>query len=201
MNEVNVSNGKINFSQRNNELHPFESCNTTSLTMATSYIPRLWDIFTQSPYYKKYEKLAQPEDRLHKFMLDNGLIYTNHYDLMRGYNLFMGKDIDFFSVSASFKDLVDDLLSGKPWVGSGTFPGYPQRKKEPLGHIICVVGLVYENDPYFPAQMIIDDPYGNTMNDWQGSGNDIKIPWDLFVEWMKPVKDDKTFWAHRFKDV
>jgi hypothetical protein len=46
--------------------------------------------------------------------------------------------------------------------------------------------------------MIIDDPYGDTMNNWQGSGNDVKVPIDLFVNWMKPPKDPAVFWAHRF---
>jgi hypothetical protein len=49
--------------------------------------------------------------------------------------------------------------------------------------------------------MIIDDPYGDTMNNWKGGGNDIKIPWDLFVKWMKPVGEPSIFWAHRFKKI
>jgi hypothetical protein len=103
--------------------------------------------------------------------------------------------------------LVDDLLSGRAWIGSGTFPGYPKlniNKKtgepEALGHIVCVVGLMYEEDPYKPIDMIIDDPYGNTMSNWSGSGNNIYIPWDLFVKWMKPVNDPDIFWAHRFTE-
>jgi hypothetical protein len=127
---------------------------------------------------------------------------------MEGYNRFIGLEIDSFSLSAPFHDLIDLLLEGRPWVGSGTFPGYPKinidsktGEPKPLGHIVCVVGMVYETDPYSPAAMIIDDPYGNTMNNWQGSGNDIKIPWDLFVKWMKPVSNPSIFWAHRFKNI
>jgi hypothetical protein len=195
----NVSAGKDNFSQRNNEVRPFSSCNTTSMTMATSYINSLWDIFTNSRSYRRYNSYKQPEDRLQQALLDWGLEPTNHYDLMNGYNRFMEKDIDFFSVSASKKDLIDNLLSGKPWVGSGTFTGFPDPEKEPIGHIVCVTGIVYDDDPYTPAAMIVDDPYGDTMNNWKGSGNDIQIPWDLFVQWMKPPKDPDVFWAHRFK--
>jgi len=198
---LNVSEGKANYSQRNNEVRPLSSCNTTSLTMATSYIAALWDIFINSPIYKKYAEYQQPEDRLQKALLDWGLNPENHYDLMKGYNRFMGKDIDFFSVMVPFRELVDELLSGKPWVGSGTFPGFPNPVKSPLGHIICIVGLVYEDDPYSPTGIIVDDPYGDTMNNWQGSGNDVTIPWDLFVKWMKPLdeKTGATFWAHRLK--
>jgi hypothetical protein len=203
----NISKGKENFSQRNNKVRPYSSCNTTSMTMASSYIGFLWDLFLNSPYFSRYKQFEQPEDRLQQALLDWGLDPTNHYDLMRGYNKFMCKepDVDFFSVSASKNDLIDDLLSGKPWVGSGTFPGYPEinvdpktNKPKPLGHIVCVVGFVCENDPYSPSAIIIDDPYGNTMDNWKGSGNDIQIPWNLFVNWMKPPGDPNVFWAHRF---
>ena len=197
----NVSAGKDNYSQRNNKVRPFSSCNTTSLAMATSYIAALWDIYINSSTYKKYPQFEQPEDRLHQALLDWGLNPENHYDLMKGYNRFMEKEIDFFSPSVPFRELVDELLSGKPWVGSGTFPGFPNPVKTPLGHIVCVVGLAYESDPYTPSSIIIDDPYGNTMNNWQGSGNDVTIPWDLFAKWMKPLeeKTGSVFWAHRLK--
>jgi len=196
---INVSEGKDNFSQRNNEVNPLISCNTTSLTMATSYIPQLWEMFLNSPINQKYKKYNQPEDRLHSYIRDKGLNPENHYDLMKGYNQFMGKEIDYFSTNVLTFHLIDELLAGRPWVGSGTFPGFPKPINKPLGHIVCVVGVVFETNPYSPHEMIIDDPYGDTMNNWQGSGNNIKIPWDLFVDWMKPVKDDKMFWAHRFK--
>jgi hypothetical protein len=198
---LNISEGKDNFSQRNNEVKPFSSCNTTSLTMATSYIDQLWEIFINSPTYKKYSQFSQPEDRLQQALLDWGLEPTNHYDLQKGYNRFMEKEIDNFSVAAPFRALVDELLAGKPWVGSGTFPGFPNLENKPLGHIICIVGLHYESDPYAPAGVIVDDPYGDTMNNWKGSGNDVIIPWDLFVKWMKPLEDLKgdIFWAHRLK--
>jgi hypothetical protein len=202
---LNVSKGKENYSQRNNKVRPFSSCNTTSMTMATSYIDCLWLMFINSGYYLKYKQFEQPEDRLQQALLDWNLEPTNHYDLMKGYNRFIGKDVDSFSVSVPIKDLINDLLADKPWVASGTFPGYPEinintktNKPNPLGHIVCVAGLVYENNPYSPSAVIIDDPYGNTMDNWKGSGNDIEIPWDLFVDWMKPVKDPSIFWAHRF---
>jgi hypothetical protein len=167
--------------------------------MATSYIEKLWAVFIKSPYYLKYKQYEQPEDRLQQALLDWGLDPTNHYDLMNGYNKFMGAEIDRFSTTVLFNNLIDDLLSGLPWVGSGTFPGYPKPAAKPLGHIVCIVGMVYEDDPHTPSAMIIDDPYGDTMNNWQGSGNDIQIPFDLFAAWMKPLKDPAVFWAHRFK--
>ena len=201
MKTINVSDGMDNFSQRNNKVRPFSSCNTTSLTMATFYIKALWEKFINSPAYKQYEQFEQPEDRLQYALLEWGLEPINHYDLMKGYNKFMGEEIDFFSTTAPLKELIDDLLAGKPWVGSGTFPGFPNLEKKPLGHIVCVVGVVYDDSPYKPARMIIDDPYGDTMNNWQGSGNDVVIAWDLFLKWFKPCDNSDVFWAHRFKVV
>jgi hypothetical protein len=196
MKVYNISEGKINYSQRNNEVRPYSSCNTTSLTMATSYIDSLWNTFTNSPIFQKYKQFEQPEDRLQQALLDWGLEPTNHYDLMKGYNKFMGGDIDRFSTSVPFEKLIDELLDGRPWVGSGTFPGWPKPVKTPLGHIVCVVGMEYEKDPYKPAAMIIDDPYGDTMNNWVGSGNNIVIPFEKFAAWFKPLNNSKIFWAH-----
>jgi hypothetical protein len=158
-------------------------------------------MFINSPNFLKYKYFEQPEDRLQQALLDWGLEPTNHYQLMEGYNRFIGLEIDSFSLSAPFHDLIDLLLEGRPWVGSGTFPGFPKEEKKPLGHIVCVVGMVYEIDPYSPSAMIIDDPYGDTMNNWQGSGNDVRIPIDLFVNWMKPLKDPNKFWAHIFRKI
>jgi hypothetical protein len=195
---INVSEWKPNYSQRNNLVRPLSSCNTTSMVMATSYMDKLWSIYLQSPYYAKYKQFEQPEDKLQQAMLDWGLDPTVHADLMAGYNKFMGRPIDRFSTLCKFSDLAADLISGKPWVGSGTFLGHPVLGAKPLGHIVCVVGLVYEVDPLFPQEVIIDDPYGDTLHNWKGSGNDVHIPWDLFVAWMKPVGNPDIFWAHRF---
>ncbi|MDR1389183.1 MAG: C39 family peptidase [Treponema sp.] len=194
----NISSGKDNYSQRNNEVRPLSSCNTTSMVMATSYSNELWGRFWESPFCNKYKQFSQPEDRLQQALIDWKLEPTSHYDLMKGYNKFMGGSIDSFSVSAPLKELIDELLSGRPWVASGTFPGWPEPEKKPLGHIVCVVGMHYETNPYKPAAMIIDDPYGNTMNNWKGSGNDIVIPFEKFAAWFKPVNNGEIFWAHCF---
>jgi hypothetical protein len=167
--------------------------------MATSYMPELWARFINSCHFLKYKNFPQPEDRLQQALLDWKLEPTNHYQLMEGYNRFMGSAVDSFSVSAAFEFLIDELLAGRPWVGSGTFPGWPEPEKKPLGHIVCIVGMVYETDPHSPAGIIVDDPYGDTMNNWKGNGNDIVIPFDKFAAWMKPCGDPNIFWAHCFK--
>jgi len=50
---INVSKGKINFSQRNNKIMPLISCNVTSMVMGLSYLG--WD-FPEG----KYEQGAFP---------------------------------------------------------------------------------------------------------------------------------------------
>jgi hypothetical protein len=56
---VNVSEGKTSYSQRNNLVKPFESCNVTSMVMALSYLG----------YAFPKGKYEQPEDNLRRFIL------------------------------------------------------------------------------------------------------------------------------------
>jgi len=201
MKTFNVSEGLPNYSQRNNQIRPLSTCNTTSYTMATSYIPELWERFQNSEDFRRFSNFPQAEDRLTAALDGWKLNVTVHNDLMNGYNRFMGGRYARFSTANRWTDLVSDMIDRNlPWVGSGTFPGYPNPLKSPLGHIIAVVGLRYESDPTRPEGVIVDDPYGNTMDGWRGSGNDVVIPWELFVKWMKPLEnsDGSLFWAHRF---
>ena len=209
----NVSNGLENFSQRNNEVKPLESCNTTSYTMATSYIDKLWEIFKNSKIYKKYSiKYKQEEDCLQKYALDIGLNPTVHADLCKAYNNFMNggteKELGSeYKTYAIFRDnvpiisILNEIECGRPVVLSGTFPGFPTAKKTPLGHIVTLVGDAWNPSSDInnhPDYLIIDDPYGNTVNDWKGSGNDVFITWAQFIEWFKPVGGETVKWAHMF---
>jgi hypothetical protein len=47
-----------------------------------------------------------------------------------------------------------------------------------------------------PDFFIIDDPYGNTLNDWKGSGNDIKLNAETFFSWLKPERERGIKWGH-----
>jgi hypothetical protein len=56
-------------------------------------------------------------------------------------------------------------------------------------------------DPASPPDAVIwDDPYGNTLNDWHGSGNDVRASYRRFVEWIKPTGNTQVKWAHLFKE-
>jgi hypothetical protein len=189
---VNVSQNKINYSQRNNLIKPFESCNVTSMVMALSYLG----------YTFPRGDFEQPEDNLRRFMEERGKDPTMHYDLSECTNRWMQKDVTGFGTNRKISDIFTELREGRPVVISGTFPGHPTKKTKPLGHIVCLVGAEWSGETTAsPDAVIWDDPYGNTLQDWQGSGNDIKVDYRKFIDWIKPVGDVSVKWGHFFKAV
>jgi hypothetical protein len=187
---INVSEGKSNYSQRNNLIKPFESCNVTSMVMALEYMGHTLP-------KGEYE---QPEDNLREFIESQGKNPEVHADLSEYTNRWMGRKITEFSVERKISDILAELLAGRPVVISGTFPGYPAKQAKPLGHIVCMVGAEWTgNDWIGPPDLIIwDDPYGNTLQDWKGSGNDIKVDFEKFINWIKPVGNPVVKWGHFF---
>jgi hypothetical protein len=142
----------------------------------------------------------QPEDNLRAFMESKGLEPTIHNQLSRGVNEWIGKKVTSFSTSVPVDTLIREIVAGRPAVLSGNFPGYPNSVKTPLGHIVCLVGFEWVRNNYneIPSAAIVDDPYGDTLANWKESGNDIKIPWELFIKWFKPIGNSKIKWAHLF---
>lgn len=201
MYRINVSEGKDYYSQRNNRIDPMNACQVTSLVMAASYVPRVWEAFIRSPYFSAYREYDQPEDRFHKAMLDWGMDPEVHGSLMSAFNRWVGSPLDFFSTMVSLGQVLDELQKGLPVVMSGTFPGHPARMEKPYGHVVCLVGAEWDSDgpSGLPDRWIVDDPYGNTMDNWKGSGNDVPIPHHLFNAWMKACGDADCKWAHRFR--
>ena len=190
---INVSENKDYFSQRNNFLKPMESCNVTSMVMALHY---LGYTFPKGIY-------SQPEDNLRAYIESKGMNPEIHDQLSKGTNEWIGKRVTEFKTNIPIPTIIDNILIKKPVVLSGTFPGYPTRRTSPLGHIVTLVGLEWkdqtpEGQLDQPIAVIIDDPYGNTMNSCQGKGNDIKISWNLFIEWMKPCGNTSVKWGHLF---
>jgi hypothetical protein len=188
---VNCSYGKDNYSQRNNEIDPFGSCNVTAMVSALDYLG------VRFPGGKR----NQPEDRLYEYIKENKGEPTNHGDLSKFTNQWVGKTITKFSTAVPLETIITEVCNNRPVIMSGDFPGYPTKKPKPLGHIVCLVGAQWNGMNSIighPDFFIVDDPYGNTLDDWKGSGNDIKIPYNLFIEWLKPLKDDKVKWGHTF---
>jgi hypothetical protein len=187
---VNVSKGKTNYSQRNNLVKPFESCNVTSIVMALDYLGHL---------FPKGE-FEQPEDNLRVFMESNNKNPEIHSELSEYTNRWMDREVTTFSISRKISDILAELRAGRPVVISGTFPGCPTKRKEPLGHIVCLVGAEWSgtNCTGSPDAVIWDDPYGDTLHDWKGSGNDIKVGFKTFIDWIKPVGNSLIKWGHFF---
>jgi hypothetical protein len=189
--KINVSKGKDNYSQRNNKLKPLESCNVTSMVMALSYLG----------YKFPAGKFDQPEDNLRAFIEARGGDPTVHADLSDGVNQWIGRPVTNFRTDREVPQLWAELAAGRPVVLSGTFPGFPKLARRPLGHIVCLVGAEWAGDDIHaePERVIIDDPYGNTLNNWQGPGNDIALTFDQFTAWLKPTGSALVKWGHFFK--
>jgi hypothetical protein len=187
---INVSTGKQSYSQRNNVVKPLESCNVTSMVMALDYLG----------YHFPKGECEQPEDNLRKFIEGHGKNPEVHAELSEYTNRWMGREVTEFSTTRKINDILAELLSGRPVVISGTFSGYPTKKVKPLGHIVCMVGAEWPGNDWVgpPDSIIWDDPYGNTLNDWKGSGNDVKVDFKTFIEWIKPVDNVSVKWGHFF---
>ena len=190
---VNVSKDRANYSQRNNEVKPLESCNVTSMCMALDYMG----------YSFPEGKYRQPEDNLRAFIEAKGWSPEVHDQLSKGTNEWLGRRVTSFSIRIPINDIISEIIANRPVVMSGAFPGYPNPRLEPLNHVVCLVGFGWEGNNYneIPTFALVDDPYGNTMDNWRGSGNDVRIPWALFVSWMKPCGDALAKWGHLFYSV
>jgi len=208
MKKINVSEGKMNYSQRNNELNPHGSCNTTSMVMGLCYLgwkfpdgkfnqpeDNLTDFITNSPV------VIQERNR---FIINNpwakGIPSVQIHDLLaRGTNIWLGKEAASFSTNRRIPDILQQFKEGRPVVLSGTFPGFPNKMPQPFGHIVTGVGAIWEDENSNPTRIIIDDPYGNTLNNWIGSGNDIEIPWHFFISWFRDPGSSISKWGHFLK--
>jgi len=208
---INVSEGRMNFSQRNNERDPHNACNVTSMVMALAYLDY---VFPKGKY-------DQPEDNLHDHISNNPECVKHYSDFVSKNpwaagippmqihdilswctNHWIGKQVTSFSTNRSTPTIFAELRSGKPIVLSGDFPFVTSKGvRTTLGHIVVLVGAEWnEGNSGNPDRVIIDDPYGNTLNNFQGSGNDVVLSWDQFVKWIKPHNSTAIKWGHFFKN-
>jgi uncharacterized protein YvpB len=169
------------YSQRNNEIDPLISCQVTAMIQA---LDMLGCRFPEG-------KHGQPEDNLRAFLKNKKLDPEAHYDLSRGVNEWLGKKATVFSTGIDVEGLKEDIKAGRPAVLSGTFPGHPTERPKPLGHIVTMAG-------YGEEGVIIIDPYGDTLNDWKGSGKKVLLTWERFNNWIKPAGNPRYKWAHLF---
>lgn len=112
--------------------------------------------------------------------------------------------------AACWKNFVNDSL---PMVVSGSFP---MSTGKVLNHIVVCTGFAMKEADYeaavksikikgvIPNDIVIDsikldDPYGNTLKDWKGSGNDVWVKWDYAVKYLKPLNSTSIKWIHTIK--
>jgi hypothetical protein len=175
------------FSQRNNELDPHSSCNVTAMVQALSILRMGFPL----------SKFSQPEDALRNLIVTSGGDPTVHADLSKGFNEWIGKRTSSFTTNAAINDIILDLKNGKPSVMSGTFPyKYRDGNVKNIGHIVTLSGVELSEDGN-PVSWDIQDPYGNTWENWTGSGRNIKFSHAQFITYFKTLgKENK--WRHYF---
>jgi hypothetical protein len=63
-------------------------------------------------------------------------------------------------------------------------------------HIVTISG-VETSENGAPLSWIVQDPYGNTWENWGGSGRDIIFPHTQFMAYLKNL-ERKEKWRHYF---
>ena len=139
--QINLSRSSDYHDQKNNEMIPFEACNTTSGIM--------WLKAGRIDFW--YPKIMQEEDYLTSIlngkqawrlfkeqypeMYDKGFRPQNLSKMLEwGINIMVGREVDHFIQEGSLELLVWELMSGRPVIMSGQFTA--------AGHFVCVVGCV-----------------------------------------------------------
>lgn len=222
--EVNVRGKDPYYSQRNNQLRPFISCNVTSMVSALDYAGYT---FPTDPQYK------QPEDSLLNFLLTNpevdaeyAKVYPVEYRkyiatgkdpkkstppnefhtiLSSGTNLWMGKkrgEVTRLRWDLNLRSMLFEFLQHRPIVVSGVFGK--------LHHIVCAVGFETTQIGIFNVaqpedievdkvvSVIIEDPYGDYRTEYKEiSGKDVRMSvadFNLFIN----VQGQPQKWGHLF---
>lgn len=165
--EINLSAGKVNYSQLNNlyihknvngdvDVSNMTMCNVTSLVQSLDY--NGWK-FPEGEF-------QQPEDNLAKFILESEdvkeyfktrmpILYKDWIDgkqgaytpneihdvLAFGVNKWLDQKVDTFKENAKIWDIVKEILEGRSCVISGAFPTVNGKK---LNHIVSLVGGIWE---------------------------------------------------------
>lgn len=217
--EINISLNKKYRTQRDNQLKPLGTCNTTAMCMALQYSGfQLPDtpynqyedaltnfLLTDPKVLEYYEQLDPGSYKAWKTNPDSPVVFPpNEYHnvLSFGTNLWMKKQVTKFSTTTPMQDILFDILKGRATAVSGVWAK--------LHHIVCVVGFSTLQDTIRdatdPAQidtekmlyMIIDDPYGNYKTDYKdSSGNDIYVPFSDYIAITKTQGSITKKWTHR----
>lgn len=209
---VNVSAGKINSSQRNNEIRGTSACNVTSAAMFIEYnepklpfVPKdtqLEDFLMATLIGKGgYEEMFRVAETLYPDYTPNEV----HACLAWGINRVCGYPVAKFKSNWKLEEIVFSLVMGKAVIVSGKFGN--------LHHIVCLVGFQTTQEDIFTVptpdgvnltkirNFIIDDPWGNPNTDYKDThGNDVLMSYRNFVDTIKP-QGQLLKWGHLHSDV
>lgn len=206
--QINISQGKDYYSQRNNRRFPLSTCNTTSMIqgLVASSIPLpaipagvqaedfLTDITESREMYEARSKLGSgfadiPPRQIHVL-------------LSQATNKFVGRKVTEFREAIPIRRLLWELHQGRASVVTGSFTSF--------GHIVTLVGyrskqsleeIKSEKDINLSKVegMIIDDPYGNYYDGYKTlNGNDVFMPFSDFNKITRRYGSTEAKWAHIF---
>lgn len=178
---INISNGIKNRYQMLTKRRPKSECNTTSATMGCMYtghtIPAPDGVM---PEDYLMDILDSEEGRAYLQKIVPGARYNpwnDSYCIAWAVNKAIGKEICKV-VKATLPEMVEHIKNGGAVVlGGGFLSGGTS------GHIVCVVGVEYNDDTSI-KNIIVDDPYGNYNTGYKDhfDGNDIKFELSTFIK-------------------
>lgn len=168
-------NGKVKLnvpylSQLDNENNPHGSCNVTSVAMCLGYF---------GEPLRNPNTGEQLEDRMYRYMRDNGLSRHSPHDLQKLIKIY-GYDDDF-RPDAKWDDVKRWLDAGNPCISHGWFSR--------SGHIIVIIG-------YNEKGWIVNDPYGEWFSwgyDTSKSGAGLTYSYKMMKDLCGPDGDN---WIH-----
>lgn len=201
----NFSKDSEYHSQRNNELIPHGSCNTTSMVMAL--LQAGWKLpcpggIQPEDYLTEFlrgEKGYEALRRLAPWAVDRSSVGEKyiyppnevHACLAWAVNTIIGTDVCQFMIDIDIDEMAGLLAGGFGIVLSGAFPVGDGE----LHHVVSLSG--YDIDKTgLTDRFIIDDPYGNWKTRYLNiHGNNISMTREEFISIMKEQNNTKK-WAH-----
>lgn len=206
---INYSVKQDYHTQRNNKRIPHGSCNTTSKAMWYRYndiYPEIPEGMQDEDYYTKILSTKEAFD----YMNENYPWAREDYRpqeihaMLNGWldDKVLGKRVSEFHNKYPIRSHIWRLLQSEALIWSGLF-------NRSLHHIVTGVGFITKQTDIEQIEdpkdidldqithMILDDPYGNYKTDYQDHhGNDIEMPWEIWLEFMKPLDDMQNKRAH-----
>jgi hypothetical protein len=155
--------------QRDNERHPFGSCNVTCYAMAMAYL----GVKRRKSSYRQFE------DELEKFLVSNGRDRHVHDDLA-----WMGRQYGLdatFRTDRTLDEIRHEIRSGRPVIVSTVLTR--------SGHIILLIGT--KGDDF-----VVHDPFGNALKNYRDhDGEGLVYSGELMKRKMRNPSSTMK-WAH-----